>query len=279
MPNGGFDNGTVGWTSGGSLSLGFSNTVGKYLTVTSNASSFFVNSPAVPVDVGTVYTVSADTQFLASAGSMVLHLIWLNSGGTEISRVTLSPVRGGHNFDNQNINRAANAVSGTAPANAVNALVQFQWNGVSGLTHAAIRLIKFEPFAPWTPYSSEAAIRVSYESISTLNTNVASLSTTVSTQGVTITQQQTAITTINNNVTTLYGRAALTLDVNGRVTGWETNNNGTVGDFTIRADRFRVIPPGGAGSDGFYIDIDSSNRTTQYILSGGVRVVEIGWLN
>jgi hypothetical protein len=107
---------------------------------------------------------------------------------------------------------------------------------------------------------------------------MASLNSTVSVQGATITNQQTAITTLNNNMTTAFARVAMTLDVNGYITGWETNNNGQTGDFTIRSDRFRILPPGGSG-DGFYVDIDGSNRTTQYILSGGVRVVEIGWLN
>ena len=90
--------------------------------------------------------------------------------------------------------------------------------------------------------------------------------------------QATAIGAVQGNVTTLFARASLTVDVNGRITGWEINNNGTVGDFTIRSDRFRVLPPSGT-TDGFYIDIDGSGRTTQYIKSGSVRVVELGWLS
>ena len=56
-------------------------------------------------------------------------------------------------------------------------------------------------------------------------------------------------------------------------------NNGPVVDLTIQSNRLKMIPPGGNGSDGKYIVIDGNGRTTDYILSGGVRVVEIGWIN
>lgn len=44
--------------------------------------------------------------------------------------------------------------------------------------------------------------------------------------------------------TMLLARAAMTLDVNGYVTGWEVNNNGTTGDFIIHANNFRIVTPG-----------------------------------
>jgi hypothetical protein len=103
------------------------------------------------------------------------------------------------------------------------------------------RQIKFERGSVMTAYSNEASVIQSFQSLTTLTTQYASLSTTVSTQGVTITQQQTAITTINGNVTTLYGRAALTIEAGGVITGWEVNNNGTTGDIKLRADRVSVV--------------------------------------
>jgi len=81
--------------------------------------------------------------------------------------------------------------------------------------------------------------------VNTLNTQYADLSTTVGTQGVTITSHTSAISTINGNVTTLFGKAGVSVDVNGRVTGWETNNNGDSGDFRIHADYFAIEKPGG----------------------------------
>ncbi|KFG91731.1 Phage tail protein [Sphingobium herbicidovorans NBRC 16415] len=110
-----------------------------------------------------------------------------------------------------------------------------------------------------------------------LSNQINSVTATVNGHTVSITNQSVAIGTAQGDITTLFGRAALTVDVNGRITGYEIDNNGTVGSFTIRSDRFRVLPPSGT-TDGFYIDIDGSNRTTQYIRSGSVRVVELGWI-
>ncbi len=107
---------------------------------------------------------------------------------------------------------------------------------------------------------------------------ITTLSATVNGNTASITQQSQVLAQAVGDVVTLFARAAVTLDVQGYVTGWEARNNGEVGDFTIRSDRFRVIPPGGLGSDGWAVDVDSSGRTTQYILAGGVRVIEEGWL-
>ncbi|TXG77754.1 hypothetical protein E6Q11_02235 [Candidatus Dojkabacteria bacterium] len=97
----------------------------------------------------------------------------------------------------------------------------------------------------------EATVATNTSAIATLNSSVATLNSTVSTQGVTISSQQTAITTLNGNVTTLFGRASVKVDVNGRVTGWETNNNGTTGDFIIHADNFQIVKPGGGSRTEF----------------------------
>lgn len=64
-----------------------------------------------------------------------------------------------------------------------------------------------------------------------------SLSTTVGGHTSTISAQQSSINGLLANY-------SLRLDVNGYVTGWEFNNDGSTGDFTIVADKFRVISPG-----------------------------------
>ncbi len=93
--------------------------------------------------------------------------------------------------------------------------------------------------------SARSSIQVQASALSTLNTQYASLSSTVSTQGVTITNQATAITTLQGNVSTLFAQVGVTLDVNGYVTGWKANNNGTSGSFIISADYFQILKPGG----------------------------------
>ncbi|MGE4321764.1 MAG: hypothetical protein AB7E60_01890 [Sphingobium sp.] len=88
-----------------------------------------------------------------------------------------------------------------------------------------------------------ATVDTQTTALATLNSQYAGISTTVAIQGVTITSQADAITTVQNNVTTLFGRAGVTVDVNGLVTGWATNNNGSYGDFTVSANGFRIVNP------------------------------------
>ncbi|EQB09705.1 beta strand repeat-containing protein [Novosphingobium lindaniclasticum] len=276
LANGGPDNGTTGWYSDGALTSDFSSSFGRYLRVVSSASSFFLNSASVPADAGGYYTAAVDTLLSASAGAMRMSLVFINSSGSEIGRV-LGAERGGHSFDNANQGRALNAATGQAPNGTTAIIVQISWYGISGLSLTGARLVKLENYASWTPYSAEASITQSFQALSTLTTQYASLSTTVSTQGVTVSQHSTAITTINNNITSIMGRWGVEIDASGYVSGIALNNNGARADFAIRADRFKMVPPGGNGSDGKYIVVDGNGRTTDYILYQGVRVVEMGW--
>lgn len=107
---------------------------------------------------------------------------------------------------------------------------------------------------------------------------VNSMSITINGHTASITNHSELIGIAQGNVTTLFARAALMLDVGGRGYGFEINGTPVAGGVTFRSDTFRVLPPSGT-TDGFYIDIDGSNRTTQYIRSGSVRVVELGWLS
>lgn len=279
LPNGGLEDGfNSGITSTGGFSFNQSSTWGRTATTSATGVSAFQFAP-VPVTAGVTYTLSCDPILFGGASTGYVDFIGLDAGGGAVWDSTQVTLTGPFDFDTTTGRRGQIANTQIIPAGLgiSSVICRFVCNVLAG-NICGFRQMKLEQGPTWTPYSNEASVAQSFAALSTLTTQYASLSTTVGTQGVTITQQQTAITTINGNVTTLFGRAAVTLDVNGRVTGWETNNNGQVGDFTIRSDRFRVIPPGGSGSDGFYVDIDGSNRTTQYILSGGVRVVEIGWL-
>lgn len=55
-----------------------------------------------------------------------------------------------------------------------------------------------------------------------------------------------AVSTLQSSVNGLQARYGVSLDVNGYVTGFVQNNNGTSGDFTILADRFAIVTPGAA---------------------------------
>jgi hypothetical protein len=198
---------------------------------------------------------------------MTVSLVFLNGSGSEIGRV-VATTRGGHSFDNSNAGRAANAATGQAPNGATAMLLQVSWaGGVSGLALAGLRQAKLENLATWTPYSSEAAIRQSFDTLSTLGSQYASLSSTVSTQGVTVSQQQTAITTINNNITSLLGRYVVGVDAGGRWTGLEINGTPVAGGVKIHADYFSIEKPGGGARTEF-----SGGNWRVYDANGTLRV-------
>lgn len=281
------ENGTVGWRVSSGATLVATNSaggLGRFLraqssTLTTMSAVYDQGSVLFDATEGLSYTFAANIAFVQSGAIRYrLALRWFNAAGTTIISTTYGPWVNAHGEDLSGAKRLQSYVSAPCPTGAAKACVIVESN-CTGTATASLYIWngKAERGSYPTAYSNEASVVQTFETLSTLTTQYASLSTTVSTQGVTITSQQTAITTINNNVTTLFGRAALTVDVNGRITGYEINNNGTTGSFTIRSDRFRVLPPSGT-TDGFYIDIDGSNRTTQYIRSGSVRVVELGWL-
>ena len=125
-------------------------------------------------------------------------------------------------------------------------------------------------------FSQERTLRLNSEEV--IARSVDQLAVTLGSQAAAITVQQAIVGLIQENITTLFAQWSLDVDVNGVIGGMKFLNNGTVVDLTIQSNRLRMIPPGGNGSDGKYITVDNNGRTTEYILSGGVRVLEEGWL-
>lgn len=54
-----------------------------------------------------------------------------------------------------------------------------------------------------------------------------------------------SISTLLTSVNGAYARAAVSLNVDGYITGWEINNNGTTGSFIVVADEFGFVDPSG----------------------------------
>ena len=251
-----------------------------------NPSGFAYWGQEIEVEAGKWYDVSCYAA--AHRCDVRLYMNWKDASGDETlgfpNTGNITPATGGKTLDQWT--RISFKVQ--APAGAVRARFDMRKMATkTGSTSYAwfmrpqVKETKESSASPlaYSPGSGRAMIEQQAQALSTLTTQYASLSTAVSTQGVTITSQQTAITTINGNITTLFGRWGFEIDVNGYVSGMVMNNNGSRADLTFRSDKVRFIPPGGNGSAGKYIVIDGSGRTTDYILSGGVRVVEIGWIN
>ncbi|GEM_PF-2107601 len=283
-PNPTFENGLEGWsfnagawavTSGG-------NGWGSYASTGSDPGNggYLYLYRDISIEPGSPYTLTADMGQFISGGTGVHYtqIQFLDASNGDLGTSTGTGRASGPNFDPTGQSRQALKVTASAPAGTVKARIYLVWykgNGTVQSFHA--RQVQLERGTVATAFSQQVSILQSFQALSTLATQYASLSTTVQTQGVTISTQQTAITQVQGNITTLFGRWGLEIDVNGYVSGMVLNNNGQRADLTIRSDRFRVLPPGGNGADGFYVDIDAQGRTTQYILSGGVRVAEFGW--
>jgi hypothetical protein len=248
-PNGGFENGTDGWSSNAAFYPGSaSDAWGAYAATTStiaNGASAILYRE-VPARAGVPYTLTGDMGQLITGGvgSHYFVIEPLDASGAALGSPVNGPARAsGVSFDATGASRDQLKVTlPSAPTGTAKLRIYAVWFKQSGtVQNFHVRQVKLEQGTVATSFSQEASVVQSFQTLTTLNTQYASLSTTVSTQGVTITQQQTAITTINGNVTTLYGRAALTIEAGGVITGWEVNNNGTTGDIKLRADRVSVV--------------------------------------
>lgn len=277
LPNGGLENGFVtGVANSGAFIFSNSQSWGPVATTSVNGFQNFYFNPIENPTVGGTYTLSVDPLSFGTS-DVYCKMQCVNAGGTVILDGPIRSAGGDFDFSNDDTRRSLIATSVTVPTGTTR-LYCIILGTVRSNQPIGFRRAKLEYGSQWSRFSPEASITQTFQALSTLTTQYASLSTTVSTQGVTITQQQTAITTINNNITSIMGRWGVEIDANGYVSGIALNNNGARADFTIRADRFKMIPPGGNGSDGKYITVDSSGRTTEYILFNGIRVIEEGWI-
>lgn len=228
----------------------------------------------VPVAPNTPYTLSADHAFFFdTVGAFYVQIDYLDSEANPISGASASGpgIATPTDFDPEDQKRFTTALTLTSPPTAAYARIFLVFHKTSGTVSAAsVRRVKFERGTKATPYSQEASVYQSFTALSTLNASMASLSSTVGTQGATITSQQTAITTLNGQMNTAFARAALTLDVGGRMTGWETNNNGQSGNFKIHADYFSIEKPGGGARTEY------SNGNWRVYDSNGVLRVRMG---
>jgi hypothetical protein len=244
-----FDNGTAGWSANAAFYPGpDSDAWGPYVSTNSAIAdgASIILYREVPARGGAAYTLTGDMGQLITGGSGVHYFVIepLDAAGNQVGTpANGSPRASGVSFDVTGASREQLKVTlPLAPAATAKLRIYAVWLKQSGtVQNFHVRQVKLELGTVATPFTQESSVVQSFQTLSTLTTQYASLSTTVSTQGVTITQQQTAITTINGNVTTLYGRAALTIEAGGVITGWEVNNNGTTGDIKLRADRVSVV--------------------------------------
>lgn len=115
--------------------------------------------------------------------------------------------------------------------------------------------------------SLQASVVTNTAALATQASTLASLQTTVSSHGASITSYATAISGINGDLDALFAKAGVTIDVNGRITGWEANDDGSQGNFTVHSDNFVISKPGGGARTEF-----SNGNWRVYDSSGNLRV-------
>lgn len=115
---------------------------------------------------------------------------------------------------------------------------------------------------------SESIARVTEDQA--LSTRIDTQTAQIGANTASITQQSSVLVDVQGNVVTLFARAAVTLDVNGYMTGWEQNNNGQVGSFIIHTDYFAIRKPGGGAKTEAY------DGNFYFTNGAGVLKVEIG---
>lgn len=106
--------------------------------------------------------------------------------------------------------------------------------------------------------SAEGNDAVRASAISALETRTGQIEGVNSSQATSITNLTTtqgghtaSITNLQTSLNGVSAKAGITLDVNGRVTGWQLNNNGNSGTMDVVADRFSVTNPDGSKSLSF----------------------------
>ncbi len=211
---------------------------GKCLRANSVADGTYVCvSPAIPCYAGQTYTVTGDSLFFASGGSVYLDLEFHNANGDIILDGPQRPLWTDHDHSTSNVNRDAHAVSAVAPAGAVSFIARFVAVNVVSCQAVGVRQVKVEQGdLPATIYTQEGEV------------------------GAVSAALQVEAQTRADQTGTLFGRYSVKIDLNGYVTGYgllsESNNGANTSTFAVRADRFVI----GNASD---------NAVTPFVVEGG----------
>ena len=150
--------------------------------------------------------------------------------------------------------------------NASDSNKMYRWDGSSWVTVDDARIQTTA-----AAVTNEVNARVSGDNalssqITTVSTNVNGLSASVS--------------SLSSSVNGLSARYGVSLNVNGHITGFVQNNDGSQGDFTVVADSFRVINPGASSTPAFEVSggvvrirndvIGTSNVQTDNVAAGAI---------
>ena len=112
-----------------------------------------------------------------------------------------------------------------------------------------------------------------------LASDITSLTSTVNGVSASVTTEATtranADTALSSDITTLEAKYGVKLNVNGYITGFQQNNDGTTGSFKILADEFKVVnPSASSGQSGTQVFGISGNQVTMQNVKVGSAVID-----
>ena len=107
---------------------------------------------------------------------------------------------------------------------------------------------------------------------STRTTAVSALATDISTVSTTVSGLSASVTSLTTSVNGVAARYGVALNVNGYVSGFVQNNSGTVSDFSILADKFRIAVPGVTPRQVFGVDATGAYFTGDVRVDGSLLV-------
>ena len=225
LPNGGFKNGLVGWNQYAGFAVATSGVWGVALTSGAPAlPASDIYSDPLPVAGTAQWTFSGDAVLIATTGWLRFDILFYDAANNVTGVLFGAQRNASFDFDTTGGNRQALKVSGTAPAGTTYARVRMAWGNVSGLAGIGFRNMKFERGLVATPYSEEQQLQSQASATQSLTARV---------------------TNTENGVASYNASWAVTLNANGYVTGVQSVNNGVRGTFTILADVFNIVAPGG----------------------------------
>jgi hypothetical protein len=125
--------------------------------------------------------------------------------------------------------------------------------------------------------TSEQTARANADSA--LATDITNLTSTVNGVSASVTTEAStrasADTALGSDITSLEAKYGVKLNVNGYITGFEQNNDGTTGSFKILADEFKIIDPSAsAGSSGTEVFGISNGQVTMQNVNIGTAVID-----
>lgn len=236
--NSSFEQGSINWIGGGSGMTGVATSfitatlpvgvLAMHVVGTAGAAGQYIdvrvsgNTNRPKVTPGKQYTLSSYLRGTAT-GTVMLYIQWLNASGAVISTSNYPASLTG-------INATAYTrytLTDTAPAGADRVVV---WPGRLFATASGAHFLDCD-----NVMFQEGALATGYKlsSIETANA---------------VEELDARVTSTEDGLTTLEASWNVKLDVNGYISGLTSVNNGNKATFTVNADTFAIVKPGGAGA-------------------------------